>query len=224
MDKVKRHGARSYGQFCGLARALDLVGERWNLLIVRELLPGPLRYNELKASLAGIASNLLAERLRTLEENGIVERRLGDAGVLYALTLWGAELREPMEALGRWGTPLVVSGRGGDAFHPRWLVLALPALLRGVSATPAVEVDLLIEGYSITLLIDERGPHALHRPDLAAGTVVEADPEIIVALAAGALTVEQARRSLRIHGDARVLDSVFPARRSAGMPKISLET
>lgn len=224
MDKVKRHGARSYGQFCGLARALDLVGERWNLLIVRELLPGPLRYNELKASLSGIASNLLAERLRTLEENGIVKRRLGDVGVLYALTPWGAELREPMEALGRWGTPLVVSGRGDDAFHPRWLVLALPALLRGITATPAVEVDLLIEGYSITLLVDERGPHALHRPDHAAGTIVEADPEVIVALAAGALTVEQARPSLRIRGDAQVLDSVFPAGRSAGVPKISPET
>lgn len=224
MEKVKRHGARSYGQFCGLARALDLVGERWNLLIVRELLPGPLRYNELKASLAGIASNLLAERLRTLEENGILERQLGDAGVLYALTRWGAELREPMEALGRWGMPLVVSGRGDDAFHPRWLVLALPALLRGVTATPTVEVDLLIEGYSITLLIDERGPQALHRPDHTAATIIEAVPEVIVALAAGALTVEQARLSMRIRGDAHVLDSVFPSGRFTGVPELGPKT
>ncbi|MEV8237873.1 helix-turn-helix domain-containing protein [Rhodococcus sp. NPDC077669] len=214
MDKVKRHGARSYGQFCGLARALDLVGERWNLLIVRELLPGPLRYNELKTSLVGIASNLLAERLRTLEENGIVQRQLGEPGVLYALTQWGAELRDPMEALGRWGTPLVASGRGDDVFHPRWLVLALPALLRDVTATPAVEVELLIEGFSIALRIDEHGPQAFSRRNQTAATVIEAAPEIIVGLAAGALTVEQARPSLQVRGDAQVLDSVFPAGRT----------
>jgi DNA-binding HxlR family transcriptional regulator len=98
VEKLK-HGSkspRSYRQFCALARALDIVGERWTLLIVRELLPGPLRYTELKTLLAGIATNLLAERLRALESNGIVERRLGDAGVLYALTPWGAALREPM--------------------------------------------------------------------------------------------------------------------------------
>lgn len=218
MDKVKRSGARSYGQFCGLARALDLVGERWNLLIVRELLPGPLRYNELKASLGGIASNLLAERLRTLEENGILRRQLGESGVLYALTRWGADLREPMEALGRWGAPLVASGRGEDAFHPRWLVLALPALLRDVTSTRPVEIGLLVEGFSITLRIDEHGPQALAHREQKAGTVVEADPEVIVGLAAGVLTIEQARPSLRIEGDARVLDFVFPAERSVTVP------
>lgn len=113
MDDVKHRGSRSYGQFCGLARALDVVGDRWNLLIVRELLPGPLRYSELKTFLAGIATNLLAARLRTLEENGIVARQLGDTGVLYGLTPWGAELREPMEALGRVGraTPGEWTGR-----------------------------------------------------------------------------------------------------------------
>lgn len=224
MDKVKRHGARSYGQFCGLARALDLVGERWNLLIVRELLPGPLRYNELKTSLAGIASNLLAERLRTLEENGILQRQVGDAGVLYALTSRGADLREPMEALGRWGAPLVASGRGDDSFHPRWLVLALPALLRGVTATPPVQIDLIIEGFPITLHIDEHGPRAGSHPEQTAGTVVEAAAEVIVGLAAGALTVEQARPSIRVRGDATLLATVFPAERAATVPKLSSKT
>lgn len=219
MDKVKRAGARSYGQYCGLARALDIVGERWNLLIVRELLPGPLRYNELKSSLAGIASNLLAERLRTLEENGILERQLGDAGVLYALTEWGAELREPMEALGRWGVPLVASGRGSDSFQPRWLVLALPALLRGVTATPAVELGLDIDGFPIVLHVDEHGPRAAIDTEHAAGTVLEAAPEVIVGLAAGAITVGQVRSSIRIHGDADLLDAVFPAERSVAVPK-----
>lgn len=221
MDKVKRNGARSYGQYCGLARALDLVGERWNLLIVRELLPGPLRYNELKSSLAGIASNLLAERLRTLEENGILERQLGDAGVLHTLTPWGAELREPMEALGRWGAPLVVSGRGSDSFQPRWLVLALPALLRGVTANPAVELGLDVDGFPIVLHIDENGPRAVVDPEHVAGTILEAAPEVIVGLAAGATTVDQVRSSIRVHGDANLLDAVFPAGRSVAAPKLS---
>lgn len=75
------------------------MGDRWNLLIVRDLLVGPMRFNELITSLHGIATNLLSQRLRTLEVVGIVERRLGDTGVLYALTPWGAGLREPVEAL-----------------------------------------------------------------------------------------------------------------------------
>ncbi|TCO55787.1 winged helix-turn-helix transcriptional regulator [Actinocrispum wychmicini] len=209
MEKVKHSSGRSYGQFCGLARALDVVGDRWNLLIVRELLPGPLRYNELRASLAGIATNLLAERLRSLEATGIVERRLGDVGVLYALTPWGAGLREPMEALGRWGAPLLMTGRAGDSFQPRWLVLALPALLRGVTATPSLELGFEVEGFLIVLRIDENGPRAV-QPDRHPGTILTAAPEIVIGLAAGALTVDQAVSAGRLLGDPHILRRVFP--------------
>ncbi|WP_157254389.1 winged helix-turn-helix transcriptional regulator [Nonomuraea typhae] len=211
MENIKHSSGRSYGQFCGLARALDVVGDRWNLLIVRELLPGPLRYNELKTSLAGIATNLLAERLRSLEGNGIVERRLGDAGVLYALTPWGAGLREPMEALGRWGAPLLATGRGDDAFQPRWLALALPAMLRGVTAAPALELGLEVEGFLMVLHIDENGPRAVAGPDARPGTILTAVPEIVIGLAAGTCTVEQAVSAGRLQGDAEVLRRVFPA-------------
>src|SRR5216684_4431450 len=137
MEKVKEMPARSYGQFCGLARALDVVGDRWSLLIVRELLLGPMRYGELVASLGGIATNLLADRLRSLESSGVIERRLGHmSGVVYALTPWGSQLREAIEALIRWSTPLMVSGRDGDAFQPHWLAVALEALLRGRTGKP----------------------------------------------------------------------------------------
>jgi DNA-binding HxlR family transcriptional regulator len=210
MENVKHSLGRSYGQYCGLARALDVVGDRWNLLVVRELLPGPLRYNELKTSLAGIATNLLAERLRTLEGNGIIERRLGDAGVLYALTPWGAGLREPMEALGRWGAPLMTTGRDGDSFHPRWLVLALPALLRGVTATPALELGVEVDGFLIVLHVDENGPRAEAQPDRRPETILTAAPEIIVGLAAGGLTIDQALPEGRLLGDIHILRKVFP--------------
>jgi len=93
--------SRDYGQYCGLARALDVVGDRWNLLIVRQLLMGPARYGELREGLSGVATNLLTDRLRDLETAGVVERRLSGDGsaITYALTEWGAQLREPIHAL-----------------------------------------------------------------------------------------------------------------------------
>ncbi|MFI9402092.1 winged helix-turn-helix transcriptional regulator [Nocardia sp. NPDC052316] len=216
MDEVKHESkkTRSYGQFCALARALDIVGERWTLLIVRELLPGPMRYTELKTSLAGIATNLLAERLRTLESNGIVQRQLGDAGVCYALTPWGASLREPMEALGRWGAPLLMTGRNDDSFQPRWLALALPALLRGVTATPPVELGIETDGFRMVLRIDEDGASATASPDRQPATIFTAAPEVVVGLAAGGLTVDQALAVGDLHGDKRILNTAFPTGRT----------
>lgn len=210
MENVKYTVGRSYGQFCGLARALDVVGDRWNLLIVRELLPGPLRYSELKGSLPGVASNLLAERLRTMEQTGVVERRLGEAGVLYGLTRWGAELKEPMESLGRWGAPLLATGQGDDTFRPRWLTLALPAMLHGKTAVPPVEIGFEVKGLLIVLRINENGPSARIEPDFQPETVLTAEPEIVVGLVAGALTVEQAIASGGLLGDVAVLKRAFP--------------
>lgn len=82
---------RSYGQYCGLARSLEVVGDRWNLLIVRQLLIAPARYRDLVNGLPGIATNLLADRLRDLESSGVIERRLAGEGsaVEYSLTPWG---------------------------------------------------------------------------------------------------------------------------------------
>lgn len=222
MDTVKQVAKRprSYGQFCALARSLDVIGDRWTLLIVRELLPGSMRYTELKTSLTGIATNLLAERLRTMEANGIVERRLGEAGVVYALTPWGAGLREPMEALGRWGTPLLMTGRGDDSFQPRWLTLALPALLRGITATPPVELGIETDGLVMVLRVDEDGPTAFVRPDQQPDTVFTAAPEIVVGLAAGQLTIDQALAVGEVQGDERVLREVFPPGRANAMPEL----
>lgn len=218
MEIINHSVGRSYGQYCGLARALDVVGDRWNLLIVRELLPGPMRYSSLKASLAGIATNLLAERLRMLEGHGIVERRLGDAGVLYALTQWGAELREPMEALGRWGAPLLATGRGDDSFQPRWLALALPAMLRGRTAAPPLEIGLEVEGLLIVLRVDSDGPSASIGTDQRPQTVLTAAPETVVGLAAGALSVDQALTSGSLQGNADILRRAFQGGRPVAAP------
>src|SRR2546421_12497777 len=97
---------RSYQQFCGIARALDLAGERWALLVVRELVLGPKRFTDLRAGLPGIGSNVLAARLKELEQNGVVARRRlppPAASAVYELTEYGRELEEVVLAFGRWG-------------------------------------------------------------------------------------------------------------------------
>lgn len=102
---------KSYRQLCAAALALDVVGDRWTLLVVRELLDGPRRWTDLRAGLPGVAKNLLAQRLRELEHAGLVER---DDDERYALTARGAGLQPVVDALVVWGAPLV-AGAPADA-------------------------------------------------------------------------------------------------------------
>jgi DNA-binding HxlR family transcriptional regulator len=204
--------SRSYGQYCGLARALDVVGDRWNLLIVRQLLMAPARYRELLDGLPGVATNLLSDRLRELESAGVVERRLGDEGnsVVYALTLWGAELREPIEGLIRWSTPLMVRGPGGDRFRPEWLAVALPALAGSrVAATQSPTVGVEVDEQLFQVRANDSGlevsPH--HGQDLDA--VLRADAAIVLGLASGMLALDDVRSEVDIEGDETALRTVF---------------
>ncbi|MEU4344031.1 helix-turn-helix domain-containing protein [Nocardia sp. NPDC023852] len=209
--------SRSYGQYCGLARALDVVGDRWNLLIVRQLLVAPARYRELLDGLPGVATNLLADRLRELENVGVVERRLAEEGnaVTYALTPWGAELREPIEGLIRWSAPLMVQGPAGDRFRPEWLAVALPALLGSKVATErSSTVGVAVDGQQFLLRATrsglEVGPH--NGQDLDA--LVRADAAIVLGLAAGMLDLDEIRGLIDIEGDETALRSIFNARQA----------
>jgi DNA-binding HxlR family transcriptional regulator len=120
---------RSYRQYCSFARGLDIVGDRWILLIVRELLQGPRRYNELLHGLPGIATNLLAERLEDLVAAGVLERR---ADHTYALTPWGEGLRDVIYALGTWARPLMGQMKRDDEFRSHWLIHPIHVLYEGV--------------------------------------------------------------------------------------------
>jgi len=114
--------ARTYGQHCGLARALDRVGERWTLLVVRELLVGPARYTDLRAALPGMATNLLADRLRALEAEGIVARRElppPAASTVYELTEVGRDLEDAVHALIRWGGRWMAEPAPQDVLRPQ---------------------------------------------------------------------------------------------------------
>ena len=119
---------RSYGQYCSIARALDVVGDRWTLLIVRELLlQGPCRYTDLRNGLPGVAANLLSTRLKELEATGLITREDAPppiATVLYELTESGRELEPVLKALGLWGLHFMTEERPDDAFQARWLAYA----------------------------------------------------------------------------------------------------
>ncbi|MGQ4429393.1 MULTISPECIES: winged helix-turn-helix transcriptional regulator [unclassified Streptomyces] len=133
---------RSYDQYCSAARALDLVGDRWTLLIVRELLAGPRRYTDLHADLPGVSTDVLASRLKDMERDGLAtRRRLPPPGAVYVyeLTGRGRELLPVLQALGAWGAPELGERRPTDAVRAHWF--ALP-LLRALEGEGLVEVRL----------------------------------------------------------------------------------
>jgi DNA-binding HxlR family transcriptional regulator len=133
---------RSYDQYCSAARALDVVGDRWTLLIVRELLAGPRRYTDLHADLPGVSTDVLASRLKDMERDGLTTRRRlppPGAAYVYELTERGRELLPVLQALGTWGAPLLKERQATDAVRAHWF--ALP-LLRALDRTGLVEVRL----------------------------------------------------------------------------------
>jgi DNA-binding HxlR family transcriptional regulator len=140
--------SKRYDQYCPVCHALSLVGERWALLVVRELLRGPKRYTDLVEGLPGIGTNVLAARLRDLESGGVVRKRKlppPAASTVYELTEYGRELEEPLYALARWGArTLGPPGKGVD-LYPDWGLNAFAALLdvetaRGVTDTYVMRI------------------------------------------------------------------------------------
>lgn len=174
-----------YGQFCALARSLDVIGDRWTLLIVRELLAGANRYGEIQRGLPGVPSNLLADRLRRLERDGILTKD----GHLYRLTARGEGLRPAIRELIRWGEELMAEGRGGDAFIPRWLITALDALIETGRPT---RVDIDVDGETIHVVRDEHHVDIGAGPAAGADAAVSASGEVVLALAAGHVDLRDA--------------------------------
>lgn len=157
--------------YCAVARALELVGERWTLLVVRELLTGPKRYADLRAGLPGIATNLLAERLRGLQQADVVRQRTlapPAASTVYELTDRGRALQPVLQALGSWGLPLLGLPRDGEQFRLAWLMIALDARYEPAACPQPVTVALQVDGETLTLtahgrhhsISDGAPPHA----------------------------------------------------------------
>ena len=196
---------KTYSQFCPVAHALELVGERWALLVVRELLNGPKRYTDLAASLPGIGTNILAGRLRDLEEAGVIQKRQlppPAAAKVYELTPYGEELRGPLYALGRWGARSLGPPRPNDTLAPGWLVNAVRATCTG-GCLPEKVFELRVDGESVTARFEAQ--ELIVEPDspVDADTVIETDPATLFCLASGQVTITEAIKSsaVRVTGD-----------------------
>lgn len=204
---------RAYGQYCGLVRALELIGERWALLIVRDLLVGPRRFTDLRQGLPRIPSNVLAARLKELEAAGVVERRVlprPKAGVVYDLTEYGRELEDAVIRLGRWGAKSLGEPRPEEIVTADSMVMAFRSTFRPEGA----------EAYEGEMRYELRlGPVVVHvrvkdgvLAEVAEGALPDADLVIetgpaIKALMAGEVMPKEAveNGSVRLSGDPELL-------------------
>jgi DNA-binding HxlR family transcriptional regulator len=203
---------RSYRQYCTLARTLDIVGERWTLLIIRELMLGPRRFKDLLDGLPGIGRNLLVERLRQLEREGIIRR--GElpppaASRVYELTEDGRALGPAMAELGRWGLRRLEPPGPGVTFRPGWAMFPLSytadrVAARGVHETYEFRVDRETFHLRVDDGVIEPRSGGAHRPDL----VVTMDTDTLLDLFSGALSAPAALSAGRVEvqGAPRVLE------------------
>jgi DNA-binding HxlR family transcriptional regulator len=201
-----------YGQFCGLARAAEIVGQRWTLLILRDLSVGPRRYSELVAGLPGIPTNTLATRLKELEDEGLVARTVPPAGersVVYALTPRGEEVRPALDALSRFGAGGMRTPREGEIVTSASITAAL-RVAAGEGEVPEewdtvygvrvgdIEAHVIMRDGRITV-----GEGPAERPDL----VITAGPQIRDVMA-GELDAPTAVATgvVQLEGDASLFD------------------
>jgi DNA-binding HxlR family transcriptional regulator len=206
---------RAYHQYCSIAKALDVVGERWTLLIVRELLTrGPCRYTDLRNGLPGIATNLLATRLQELAAAGLIQREQAPppiATTLYTLTPRGRALEPVIDELGRWGMPLMRIRDDQDVFKGHWLQLPVKRFLSDKTpGGPPIQIQ--IEAGGEHRFLDIHGSIALRagrapRPD----TSIAGTPQLVLALFAGTLTLDEAVGKGLVHtGSRQALERILP--------------
>lgn len=186
-----------YPQFCALARAAEIVGERWTLLIIRELLLGPKRFGDLVERLSGVSPSVLTGRLNALVEDGVVRRTTLPSpynAQTYELTTVGLELKPAIRELIRWGGHFLFPPRQDDAFEPDWVLLGLDAVTRQ-TPTPARKLGLRVtqSGKSASFLV-QGGPKGtvLRRDDAEASAVVEARFDTLLMILSARLPLDKA--------------------------------
>ncbi|MDH6223893.1 DNA-binding HxlR family transcriptional regulator [Streptomyces sp. MJP52] len=184
---------RSYDQYCSAARALDLVGDRWTLLIVRELLAGPRRYTDLHADLPGVSTDMLATRLRDMERDGLVTRRRlappGNANV-YELTSRGRALTGVLHALGEWGAGGLGDRGPTDAVRAHWFALPLLRALEDAGVRGVVQVSLEEGEFHLHAGATEGPAYGLGAAPVEPDLRLTLDTETCLALARGELDPE----------------------------------
>jgi DNA-binding HxlR family transcriptional regulator len=181
---------RSYRQHCGVARALDIVGERWALLVVRELVLGPKRFTDLRQGLPGIATNVLSQRLKEMERDGLVARRVlppPAASTVYELTEYGRELEPIMLQLGAWAARTMGERSPDVTLRGEWLMVALKAMFRpeaarGLDATIAV----VFEEAAFTVRLAKGSLEVIPGRPATADLTLTTDPDTLLGYLAGA--------------------------------------
>jgi len=199
---------RSYNQYCGLAYALDIVGERWTLLIVRELIAGPRRFTDLLEGLPGISTNLLSERLKELEQQGMLRRRTlppPAASSVYELTALGRALEQTLLELGKWGSQFVpASSEGAAVLHASSYALTLKTFFRPEQAQGLRETyELHIGNEVLQVQINDGAIRVQQGEALKADMVLYSDVSSYLALLSGEIQPDEAISSglIRIEGD-----------------------
>ena len=194
---------KRYDQYCPVSHALCLVGERWSLLVVLELMHGPKRYTDLTSRLPGIGTNILASRLRDLESHGIVEKRTlppPAASRVYELTEYGQALRPVIRELALWGARSLGPPTDEDELFPGWLENALETVLAPLAPPGRFEFRI---GEEVVSLVDgeaQAGP--VHDPDV----VVEGDPQGIYHM-----FVDRRIDGMKVKGDRALLEELIAA-------------
>jgi DNA-binding HxlR family transcriptional regulator len=194
---VRKH----YDQYCPIAHALDLVGDRWALLVVRELMHGQKRYTDLAANLSGIGTNVLAARLKELESAGIVVRRTlppPAASRVYELTEYGQELRPALRELALWGARSLGPPTAEDELFPGWLENALDVVLAPLAPSGSYEFRV---GDEIASVVDGE---ARSGPAPEPGVVIEGDAKGVYHF-----LVDRTAEGVTVSGDRRLVDALL---------------
>ena len=210
---------RSYGQFCAIASALDTIGERWTLLIVRELLTGPKRYSDLLDGLPGIPTDMLAARLRRLEDEGLVEREVlppPAASKVYVLTGSGLSLEPVIAALARWGMTRLPSKRHGE-FRLHWLKVGLQSLfVRSAAKRLELTVDFRLPEGRLRAVIHRGTLEFDEDPSDPADVMITGDAAEVTRLA-----VEPSTADVAVEGDP---DAIVALQRALGLDRTTPAT
>jgi len=207
--------APGYHQFCGLARALDHVGDRWTLLVVRELLLGPRSYAALRSALPGMSPGLLSARLKRLEADGLVARNAAprrSKAVEYTLTDAGVGLEPVVLGFIRWAVPWMAAGPGGDHVEPAWVLLGLKALLDSTPIAARLAGRVLVDVGGGAALIELGGGQRRVRPaqtgtPVEAEAVVAGDSVVVLGTAAGLFPL--AESGLAVSGRRRLAEAAL---------------
>jgi DNA-binding HxlR family transcriptional regulator len=202
---------KRYAQRCAVARALDVIGERWTPLIIRELLLGPKRYTDLQEALPGVGTNILADRLASLQEHGVITRRTlppPTPVAVYELTEAGAALAPVLRELRRWGRQFGPAPKPGDAVRPGWVIQGAASQGRGLEPGQVCELRVGAEVFELTA--DENEVSVKARPAaVTPTTTLTIEPKLLAGLASGRINTERGQAEIDVDGDHGVADHVI---------------